>query len=79
MSMWEPEVSSGGIMIAVTWTLAPTLIIVGWAIDVEALGQLGIVVSAAAASLTVIRDNQRTRRMLQRPGEVASPLRMKRD
>lgn len=74
--MWEPvEVAPGGILIAVGWIAAPTLVIASWVADVSALGQMGIVIAAAAATLTVIRDNQRTRRLLAKPVAAASPLR----
>lgn len=73
--MWDPvEVSPASIVIGMSWVTAPALIFAAWITDINELGQLGIVVSAAAATLTVLRDNQRTRRMLKRPGETLASL-----
>lgn len=79
VSMWEPGVSPGGIIITVGWVAAPALIVIGRIFNEPVLGQLGIVVVAGAATLSIIRDNQRTRRMLGRRGEQLASVNRTRD
>lgn len=74
VSLWESVVSFGSVVMAALWALALMLIGIGWWIESPALGQFGIWFVAVASVLTVIRDNQRTRRMLARPGEHVGPL-----
>ena len=73
--MWESSVSAGCLVMYVVWTAAFGLIVAGWLLGSLELQNLGLALSALAAALTVMRDNQRTRRMLRRPGEAVAPLR----
>jgi hypothetical protein len=51
------------------------LIVVAMCINFVSLASLGIAFVGLGCTMAVIRDNQRTRRMLKRPGENLSPLR----
>ena len=72
--MWESGVSVGCLVMWSLWIGAFGLIAAGW-IGGQELQNLGLALSALAAALTVMRDNQRTRRMLRREGERVAPLR----
>lgn len=76
-SMWESRVSlsTGCALMIGAWVLTFGFIGVGWSLNVIGLQAVGLALSALAAALTIMRDNQRTRRMLARPGEVVAPLR----
>lgn len=73
--MWESGVSVGCIVMYGLWAGAIVAVAAGWGLGVWEIGQAGIVFAALAAALTVIRDNQRTRRMLRRKDEVLAPMR----
>jgi hypothetical protein len=51
------------------------LVVVAIFIDFGPLASLGIASLAMACTLAIIRDNQRTRRMLKRPDERLTPMR----
>ena len=72
--MWESGVSIGCLLMYAVWGAAFGLIAAGWIVGLE-LQNLGLALSALAAALTVMRDNQRTRRMLRRSGETVAPIR----
>lgn len=63
--MWDIEISFGTLTLTGAWMAAVALIGAGWWLGEPALGQLGIVSAAVGATLTVIRDNQRTRRVVR--------------
>lgn len=77
--MWETDlsvtVSKGFLLMVATWAAAVGLVVLAWLLHEGLIGHLGLIVGGMAASLTVMRDNQRTRRMLRRPDEVVKPLR----
>lgn len=73
--MWESGVSVGCILMLGLWAVAFGMIGCSWALDMDGLGKIGLALSALAAALTVMRDNQRTRRMLRRSGETVAPMR----
>lgn len=73
--MWEQGISVGCALMYGLWGAAFVLIGTGGWFDESTLGQVGLALSALAAALTVMRDNQRTRRMLARSGEKVAPLR----
>lgn len=62
--MWSQQISVGCMCMWTAWGIAFMLIGAGWSMSIPALGQTGLASSAAAAALTVMRDNQRTRRMI---------------
>jgi hypothetical protein len=57
------------------WVATVGLLGVGWVAHLVEMQNVGLGLAAAAAALTVMRDNQRTRRMLRRPGENLRPMR----
>jgi hypothetical protein len=73
--VWESGVSVGAMVMYGLWGVAFSLVGAGWMLEAAAVGQYGIVSSALAAAMTVMRDNQRTRRMLARPDERVAPIR----
>lgn len=62
---WDSGVSFGCLATWLLWGLAFGLIAFGMASTAGSLGQLGLGFSAAAAALTVVRDNQQTRRLMR--------------
>jgi hypothetical protein len=62
---WDSEVSFGCLTTWLMWALAFGLIAFSLSGHDAAIGQLGLGLSAAAAAMTIIRDNQRTRRMVR--------------
>lgn len=75
--MWESgfSISVGCLLMYVLWSAAIGFIGIGWLMHDAELQNVGLGLSALAAALTVMRDNQRTRRMLRRPGENLRPMR----
>lgn len=65
--MWECglNLSWGSALMWVAWAGAVTLVASGFRLDDANLGQAGLVCSALAASMTVIRDNAKTRRVVR--------------
>lgn len=75
MVFWESGVSMAAVVMVTLWVGAFGIIATGWTLHMSSLGQMGLAISALAACLTIIRDNQRTRRMLRRsPLEVVAPM-----
>jgi hypothetical protein len=62
---WDSGVSFGCLTTWLMWALAFGLIALSLAGMHDNVALLGLGISAAAASLTIIRDNQRTRRMVR--------------
>lgn len=75
MLLWETNISAGCVVIYVFLVSGFTLIMVGGFVDVNAIGQLGLGLVCSGLTLVIVRDNQRTRRMLRRPGEHVGPMR----
>lgn len=50
-------------------------IVAGGFIGAPAIGQMGLALIGLGIAMMIMRDNQRTRRMLRRPGEHLGPLR----
>jgi hypothetical protein len=75
--MWESgfSVSIGCALMYGLWAAAIGMLAVGWILYVVEIQNVGLGLSALAAALTVMRDNQRTRRMLARPGENLRSMR----
>lgn len=75
--MWESgfSVSVGCVLMYGAWVAVVSLLGVGWLTQDPTVQNIGLGLSALAATLTVMRDNQRTRRMLRRPGENLRPMR----
>jgi hypothetical protein len=75
--MWESgfSVSVGCLLMYVLWSAVIGFIGIGWLAHDAEVQNIGLGLAALAASLTVMRDNQRTRRMLRRPGENLRPMR----
>jgi hypothetical protein len=65
--MWEQglSVSWGMVLMWFSWTSAWVGIVAGWYFDEETLGQAGLMCSALAAAVTVMRDNAKTRRVIR--------------
>jgi hypothetical protein len=59
------------LLIYVGWATSLALVLVGWGFDIPGLRALGIWVCAVAGVLSIIRDNQHTRRMLNRAQAAA--------
>jgi len=57
-----------------SWAAAVALILLGWGVDQPSVGQLGIAAAAAAAALTVMRDNHRTRRQIYATAKRANDV-----
>lgn len=69
--MWESEMPSWGCtLMYALWAVTFVFILVGWAVDEVFLGMLGCASSAGAASLTVMKDNQATRRATRNAFEL---------
>lgn len=64
--MWSTNVQLGCLFMWVLWGAAVVAIGAGWWRDTPYLGHVGIVAAAGAGTLTIIKDNQRTRRMIRR-------------
>lgn len=62
---WDSGVSFGCLTAWLLWGLSFGLIGLSMAGADDGIGQLGLGVSAGAASLTIVRDNQRTRRVMR--------------
>lgn len=62
---WDSGVSFGCLTAWLLWGLAFALIGFSLMGADDDIGQLGLGVSAAAASVTICRDNQRTRRVIR--------------
>lgn len=73
--MWETKITAGCVAMGALWIVGVLMIIGGGVYDVAAAGQLGLALICGGLALALIRDNQRTRRMLQRPGEHVGPMR----
>jgi hypothetical protein len=75
--MWESgfSISVGCMVMYGLWVAVVALIGVGWLAHDAGLQNVGLGLSALAAALTVMRDNQRTRRMLRHPGETLRSMR----
>lgn len=72
---WDSKYCFADMAIVMLWIGAILLVPLGWVVGWYPLGQLGGLAAIVAGSLTVMRDNHRTRRMLARPGEQVRPLR----
>lgn len=73
--MWEAQISAGCVAIYSLWIAGMGAILAGGLLGFTTLGQIGLASVGGAISLAIIRDNQRTRRMLARPGENVGPMR----
>ena len=73
--MWDANISAGCVAMYLLSVVGVVLIAVGGLAGVPSLGQLGVALVGFAVGLMVLRDNQRTRRMLARPGETVGPMR----
>lgn len=75
--MWESgfSISVGCMVMYLSWAAVVGLLVGGWVLGSPEAQNIGLGLAALAASLTVMRDNQRTRRMLRRPGENLRPMR----
>lgn len=62
---WDSGVSFGCLTTWLLWGFAFALIAATFLGTHPSIGLLGLGLSAAAASLTIVRDNQRTRRMMR--------------
>lgn len=77
--MWETKVTAGCVAMCLLGFAGFVLIGLGAWLGVPAIGQGGMLVGCSSLALAVIRDNQRTRRMLGRPGEHVGPMRSVRE
>lgn len=66
--MWNKSVSVGCVTMCAAWLAAFVLIAVGWATENVYVAHMGLGISALAASLTIVRDNQRTRAQIRAAG-----------
>lgn len=75
--MWESgfSISVGCLLMYGLWSAVVGLIGMGWLTHDAEVQNVGLGLAALAAAFTVMRDNQRTRRMLRRPDERVAPLR----
>lgn len=62
--VWRTTLSVGSVLIGIAWLASVGLIVMAWVLDVVHLGHLGIVSAAMAATLTLAREHQRTRRQV---------------
>lgn len=77
-TVWESGVSWGCAVAFGSWGIALALVAVGWFMDEPSAGQVGIWFCGVAASLTIIRDNRKTRhavRAAAAPPVVEGPVR----
>lgn len=72
--MWETNISAGCVTMLALLVSGFAMIALGGIAGSTTLGQLGIGVLGLGLALMVMRDNQRTRRMLRRPGEHVGPV-----
>lgn len=65
--MWEQGLSlTWGTFVGwVAWLVAAALVALGWLTDEPSMGQTGILFCGIAASMTVIRDNVKTRSVVR--------------
>lgn len=62
--MWSRSMSVGCVLSVAAWVAAFALIAAGWATDTVYVAHLGLATAGVAVALTIIRDNQRTRRQI---------------
>lgn len=72
--MWDSDIELGCVVMYALGLIGSTLIVAALFIG-HAVGDLGVALFLFACTLAVIHDNQRTRRMLARPGEKVAPMR----
>lgn len=73
--MWESDVSVGCVVMYILGTIGTMFIIGALFVDRNGLAGAGVATIVVACAMAVIRDNQRTRRMLRRPDERLTPMR----
>lgn len=73
--IWESNISPGCVCMYAFLVAGVTMVLAGWVFDEAPLGQLGVISAGFGIGLMILRDNQRTRRMLGRPGEHVGPMR----
>lgn len=73
--MWETKISAGCVAMFALLFVGAAMVVLGDAVGDDAVSLLGVLVGGGGLAMMVMRDNQRTRRMLARPGEHVGPMR----
>lgn len=64
--MMNNDIALRTIVIYGMWTASGALITTGWLTSTPSIGQYGLMATAIGATMTVVRDNGRTRRIVRR-------------